>query len=738
MEAEAARDWRIFDRPELRAAVASSDGRRQEVLVALDGIHCGACVARSGKLMSARGAQAEVNLATRTATLRFPSTVSLSTLLADLDAAGFAPRVLAHDDALDAQARERRRALARIGIAVICAMQVMMLAWPGYFGEVPDPGIARLLRWAQWIVATPGVLWAGWPFFANALRAVRSRTLNMDVPVALSLVIAYVASAARTLTGSGDLYFDAATMFVAVLLAGRHLEGATRAKAGERLRRLAGRRIMTARRIVQDITETIPLDQVRTGDLLEVPPGEELPADGRLLGGAELDESLLTGESRPVLRKKDDVALAGSLHLGRSPLLMRATAVGASTQLAQITRLLQGAEAGRPRVQQIADRLAGWFTGLVLLLAVAGAAFAARHGFDAALQVALAVLVASCPCALSLAVPAALAAVTSKLAANGVLVARPDRLLRLPEIDVVLFDKTGTLTLPDFRIDNVLPLGAMGAGRCLQIAAALEAGSAHPLARPFATVATPLKAHGIVATPGQGVQGVIEGRHYRLGRTWDETHGEATQAATTTIELSGPDGPLARIDLSVPVRADASQAVGDLRHRHIRTFMLTGDGRAAAEHVGKAVGIASVEFRQSPADKLERLHHLQSHGKVVLAAGDGINDAPFLAAADVSVAMPQGAALAQSKADLVLVGERLAGIGLAIDLARQARRRIRQNLAWALVYNLTILSSAMSGHLPPWLAALGMSVSSLLVVGNSLRLRVPAGTRNGGTAEGVA
>lgn len=722
MSAEAARDWQVFDGPALQESLRTGQGKAHEVLVALDGVHCGGCVSRVERLVAAQGGEARVDLATRSARLRYrPPQLVLSRLLASLDEAGYAPRVLAREDAAEKDLRARRLGLARIGVAVIASMQVMMLAWPAYVHEVPDPDLAELLRWAQALIAVPSVLWAGAPFFRNSWAALRARTLNMDVPVALSLLVACVASSLRVVIGQGDLYFDAATMFVAFLLIGRQLEGLTRARAAQRQRLLAGRRALTAQRRTESGLETVAIEQLRINDQLLVAPGEALPADGVLEADAELDESLLSGESRPQFRAAGAPALAGSLNLGRSALSLRATAVGEFTQLAAITRMLHGAQAGKPRAQQLADRVAGHFTAAVLVLAAIGAAWAARDGVDAALNVALAVMVASCPCALSLAVPVVLASASSRLAAAGVLVARPDRLLRLPEVDTVLLDKTGTLTRPEYRIVRVEPLGDLDETACLDLAASLEAGSRHPLAQAFASVPSLRRAESVNEVPGQGVSGTIDGLAYRL---CPDNSGEEH----TVVRLEGPAGPLARFVLLAPLREDAQAFVESLHALGLREELLSGDGEGAVASIASQLRIERHASRQTPEQKLAHLRRLQGEGRVVLAVGDGINDAPFLAAADVSVALPQGAALTQSRADLILVGERLMGIVATLELARLARRRVRENLAWAVLYNLSMLPLAMSGYLPPWLAALGMSVSSLFVAGNALRLGT-GGTR---------
>jgi Cu2+-exporting ATPase len=726
-------DWSAFDRPEVRAGFATPGPEGCEVLLALDGIHCAACAARVERLLAGRADQVRVNLAARTVGFRFePRRTPLSTLLHALDQAGFAPQVLAREEPAARQARTRRLELARIGVATICAMQVMMLAWPSYFGVQPGPDIAALLRWSQLVIATPGVLWAGWPFFAGAWRGLRGGAMDMDLPVALALAVAFLASAAHTVAGRGDLYFDTATMFVWFLALGRHLEGRTRARAGEHLRLLAGRRALTAQRWREGLVESVAIGELRPGDVVLVAPGEALPADGSVLGrAAELDESLLSGESHPVLRQPGQAALAGAVNLGAAPLRLQVSRCGADTMLAQITRLLDHAQERKPRLQQLADRSAGHFVAAVLALAALGygGALLRGAGHAAALDIALAVLVASCPCALSLAIPAALAAATSRLAKQGVLVANAGALQALAAIDTVLLDKTGTLTRPGMSLRWVAPLVPLDAGACVALAAALEQGSRHPIASAFAGRAGGLVAEDLRHDDAGGISGRIAGQRYWLGAP------ERAPAPGTASAVSGDDATvivlcdetraLARFELGAELRREAQGLVAELRGRGLELQLLSGDAASAVTAVASRLGLRDSRARQAPADKLACLQAAQARGRRVLAVGDGINDAPLLAAADVSAAMPQGAALTQARADLLLLGDSLATLPLALDVAQSARRRIRENLGWALLYNLLVLPLAMSGLLPPWLAALGMSLSSLLVVANALRLDPP-------------
>lgn len=725
------RDWTVYDRAELRQGFASSRAGDCEVTVALDGMHCAACAARAEKAVTGAARDVRVNVATRSLRFRYdPATTLLSALLAALDRVGLEPRLLAAPDAGDRSRQIRRLSLARIGVATICAMQVMMLAWPSYFGIDSGPDVDPLLRGAQLALSVPGVLWAGWPFLSAAWRSLRDRQLDMNVPVALALLAAFIASAVRAGLGSGELYFDTATMFVWFLLIGRYLEGRSREKASEHLRLLASRRALTAQRRVGPAIETIAIDALAIGDVVIVAPGETLPADGRLIEtAAELDESLLSGESRPVVHAIGDTVLAGSLNLGASALALVVERLGGDTVLAQIAGLLDNAGHAKPRVQRIADRIAGHFVAAVLLLAATGAGIALVEGAggEKAFAIALAVLVASCPCALSLAVPVTLAAGTSRLAKQGLLVADAGALTALAGVDTVLFDKTGTLTRNELRLRRVISLDGSDCERAMDIAAAIERGSRHPIASAFATWATAVLAQDIRQIAGAGIDALIDGRRWWLGapdaapQPFKLPADAALQPDDTVIVLCDAASAVALFIIATRVRDEAAEVIRELDRRGLQLELLSGDGAVAVGALAGRLGIDRHAARQTPADKLAHLQALQAKGRRVLAVGDGLNDAPLLAAADVSAAMPNGAALTQSRADLLLIGDTLRLLPLAFDVARTTRLRIHENLGWALGYNLLVLPLAMTGHLAPWLAAAGMSLSSLLVVVNALR-----------------
>ncbi|HZP13979.1 MAG TPA: cation-translocating P-type ATPase [Nevskiaceae bacterium] len=722
-------DWAIYDRAELLDTVSPADERgRRHLLLSLPGLHCASCVARVEKVFDQLGVHGEVNLAARTAEVDWTSREApLSRILGALEQSGYEPRVLAQVSELRRPANEQRAALRRIAIAVLGSMQVMMLAWPAYShaGSI-DASLALLLRYAQWLFATPVVIYSGWPFFASAAQALRSRMVNMDVPVALALVVAYATSAWRTMSGDGELYFDTATMFVLLLGIGRYFEGRTRAAASERLRVLAGQVTLTAMRRRDAVVEQVPVSALRVGDEVIVAPGAAIPIDGVVMDEpGELDESLLTGESKPVTRRAGDRMLAGSLNVGSGNLLMRCTAIGASTRLSQITQLLHHAQSERPAFALLSDRVAAWFIGIVLALALVGA-WHWRAEPDVAISVALAVLVASCPCALALAVPAVFAASTSKLAADGVLVVHARILSRLAAVDTIVFDKTGTLTGTELRVSHIVTAPGVDDRRCLEIAAALQAGGIHPIARAFARTPTQLVARDVRQSPGAGLEGDVGGTRWSLRAANAVEDSWIAQAIESNPELTwialGNPTTAALFGLAAAERGEAPEVVRALRASGREIHLLSGDAMGPVTHLADQLGIDRRAARQTPEQKLARLQALRKQGRVVMAVGDGVNDAPLLGAADVAVVMPAGAALAQSSADAILIGDSLRGLPAMFDAGAHSQKLIAQNLAWALVYNLSVLPLAAANLLHPWLAALGMSLSSLLVVANALRL----------------
>jgi Cu2+-exporting ATPase len=722
--------WVTYDRPEIQERLVARHGEQSSVNLLLEGVRCSACswlVER--RLEREPGVTSvAVNPATGRARLEWRTQQArLSVLLRTLHGLGYRPHVLGLADTLEVSLRERRQALKRLAIAGLGMMQVMMFAVALYAGafEGMDPVLREYLRLVSMIVATPVLLYAGRPFLEGAWQNLRARHLGMDVPVAVALVLAYGASTWNTFAGSGEVYFDSVTMFVFLLLLGRFAEMSARHQAGSTSDALLRMQPVSASRVVSGGTERVPVAELRTGDTLVVPAGESFPVDGVLTEGeTTADESLLTGESAPVPKRRGDAVIGGSTNTGR-PVRLWVTAVGHDTVLASIVRLLERAQTERPAIARLADRMASRFVAGVLLAAVAVATAWVLVDPSRAFEATLAVLVVTCPCALSLATPAAITASTAALARGGLLVTRADALESLARATRVVVDKTGTLTLGHPAVVSCTPLGSLDREACLRAAAALEQSSSHPLAMAFRDVPGPLpEATAIALHPGSGLEGSIDGQPVRIGSR------ELAAAITPPREL--PDSGiylarqgewLARIEVRDPLRAGVPDAVRRIEALGLPVEVASGDEPGSVAAVAAAAGIAEHRARLKPEDKLARVRELERRGEVVLMVGDGVNDAPVLAAARVSIAMGAGASLAQTSADAVLMVQDLRVVPAAIALARRTLSIMRQNLGWAVAYNFTALPLAAFGLIPPWAAAIGMSASSLLVVFNAMRLR---------------
>ncbi|WP_440995312.1 heavy metal translocating P-type ATPase [Arhodomonas sp. SL1] len=720
-------EWYAYDRQGLLEEISQDLGDEREAIFALEGITCAACAWLIERVLAPLPGvtDVQVNPATGRLLLRWrPAETGLSIVLRRLAEIGYRAHPVEAGETVPAALREKRAMLRRLAVAGLGMMQVMMYAVGLYAGAIHadmDPDIHRFLRLVSLLVATPVVVYAGAPFFRGALRDLRNRRPGMDVPVALAIGGAYGASVWNTLIGHGEVYFDSATMFVFFLTVARALEMAARHRAGRASLALARTLPATALRIgAGDGGERVGLAELMPGDRVRVRTGETVPADGTILRGrGGLDESLITGEFQPVTRGPGDGVLAGSVN--RTGVLeVRVDRVGRQTLVSSIAGLLERAQTERPRLARLADRVASAFVSVVLVATAIIAGIWWWHRPDMAFEIALAVLVATCPCALSLATPTGLVAATSAMARRGLLVARTDALEVLARVDRVVLDKTGTLTTGEPALRGVETNDRLTRERALALAAALEAHSEHPIARAFVTDTAPLAVTAVSVEAGAGVIGEIEGRRYRLGRA-DWALGTAASYAPDGVILGDDTGLLATFTVHDPVREEGADAVEALHRRGITTEVLSGDTPSAVSEAAAAVGAGGWRARMRPDDKLARLRARQERGERVAMVGDGINDAPVLAGADVSVAMGRGSALARNSADMVLMREDLHGLVDAVDGARRTIRIIRQNLVWAAAYNLTALPLAATGVLTPWMAAIGMSASSLVVVANALR-----------------
>jgi Cu2+-exporting ATPase len=733
----------LFDHPAVQKDFVAPVGEHElEAHLVLEGLTCAACVwLNEQHVAKLPGVTAiHINYTTRRARVRWDERqIRLSQILDAIAAIGYRAHPYDADKAEHLARGERQSALWRLFVAGFGMMQVMMYAIPVYLanGDM-TPDIEALMRWASLILTLPVVLYSAAPFFQRAWRDLRLHRVGMDVPVALGVGAAFVASLWATVSGHGDVYFDSVTMFVFLLLGGRYLEMMARQKAARGIEAINRAKPALAFRLTDaaDLNGAhVAVAELAIGDLLLVKPGERVPADGEVVSGhSSADESLLSGESRPLAKQPGSALIGGSLNIS-SPLVMRVSAVGAATRLASIQRLMAQAAGERPHMVELADRFASRFVTALLLLATLTAAIWWWLEPARALWIFVAVLVVSCPCALSLATPAALTVATGALAKRGLLLTRGHAIEALATATHFVFDKTGTLTEGRPRVlDTWARDGDVQAA--LRLASALEQSSSHPLAAAFFAAAEPclqLRLEQHQALTGAGVSARLEGQEIRLGNAayGQALHGLAIppQAAAwqaagdTVVLLADAAGWRAAFRLGDRLRPGARDMVTALMTRGIAVSIFSGDDAAVVRRLASELGIADARGNLLPEDKHAALRELQASGAVVAMTGDGVNDAPVLAQAQLSIAMGSGTDLARSQADVVLLGDDLHALIDGVLIARRAMRIVRQNLRWSFLYNVTAIPLAMCGLVTPWMAGLGMSASSLLVVLNALRLQ---------------
>lgn len=720
------------------------EGEREASLI-IEGITCAACIwLNEQHVAKLPGVVAmQINFATRRARVRWDEQrIKLSDILAAIMAIGY--RAYPYDAARTEELarKERRSALWRLFVAGFGMMQVMMYAVPVYLAGEGDmaPDIESLLRWASLVLTLPVVVYSAAPFFRGAWRDLRLLRVGMDVPVALGVGAAFAASVWATLSASGEVYFDSVTMFVFFLLGGRYLEMTARQRAVSVTEALARLMPAFATRVASYPEDRswarVMAGELEPGDVVLVKPGETIPADGLVLEGRSCaNEALLTGESVPLMKAPGSSVTGGAINV-ESPLFIKVEQVGEGTRLSAIIRLMERAAMEKPRIVEVADRIAGRFILALLLVALGVAVVWAFVDPARALWITVSVLVVTCPCALSLATPVALTVAGGAMARAGLLVTRSHAIETLARATCFVFDKTGTLTSGEMKLSDCLPLGALDRGGCIALAAAVELGSEHPLGLALCEAAAGLGLPVLADVnnePGSGMEARYRGRAVRVGRLayvsalfdagLPESAQDFAESGDTVIALGDETGWLALFRFADEIRPQAAAMVSALRASGRRVVLLTGDAVPVANSVAKALGIDEVVAATTPQGKLDHVLCLQSGGSVVAMVGDGVNDAPVLAQAQVSIAMGGGSQLARTQADLVLLSENLEHLSRGVVLAHRTLRIIRQNLAWSFVYNLVALPLAMAGFVTPWMAGIGMSGSSLLVVLNSLRLQ---------------
>jgi Cu2+-exporting ATPase len=729
-----------YDDPSLRSRFTrpSADEGSLETTLRLEKIRCAACVWLCEQhLRRNTGVQdVQINYVTQKVMVRFsPVKTSLARLLFEIERIGYEAWPFEPSQSLDRAKVERRKLLMRLGVAMLGMMQVMMYAWPTYTGADITPEFELLMGWASWALTVPVIVYSAGPIFQASWRSLQSvkqtHMLGMDVPIALALALAFIAGTINLVTGSGKSYFDSITMFVAFILAARYVELLARQDAQGGAEALAKQLPATCERAInypasQDI-EVVPVVNCNPGEVLRVSPGEVVPADGVLIENASaLDESLLTGESKPVEKKIGDHVYAGT-HNILNPLFMRIEAVGQSTRIAGIASLLDQALLAKPVMVSLAEKWTAYFVTFLLLSAFASSAIWFYFDPSRAWTVLVSVLVASCPCALSLAVPTAMAASQGAVTKLGLLIVRGHVMEGLVKATDLVLDKTGTLTMGQPELQEIINLRS-GYRRedALALAAALEIGQRHPLALSLLRAAEsekltlPLLSEPVINLLGRG----LSSGPYRLGSAlWLGVDQGAQQGQYGQVYLADEQGLIASFVFLDTPRVGLEQFLKVVKSRNIAVHLVSGDDRETVAWWAHHVGIEHYQGGCTPEDKYDYIERLQKEGRFIWAIGDGVNDAPLLARADISIAVGAGAPLAAAGADAILTAASLEPLAKTLLLADKTQAIIKENLLWALIYNLLAIPAAMMGWVNPWVAGIGMSLSSLAVTLNAWRLR---------------
>lgn len=710
----------------------SGTGSQREIQLSVEGLTCAACAWLIERHLTRLDGLHYVNVNTTTHRARIkwdPARLSLSDILKGFAKIGYRAYPFQTHSQEALYAREVRSYMFRMALAGLGSMQVMMCAVALYmdlFISVEEEFMIYF-KWISLLLSTPIMIYSAQPFYVGAWRSLKQGHLSMDVSVSLALIGAFVASIWATVFNTGEVYYDSITMFVFFLLLGRLLELRARRKASESSSNLARLVPIMATRIDEDGEHDVAAKTLQVGDRVRVLAGATLPADGIItLGQASLNEAMLTGEQLPLLKRPGDPVYAGTINTD-APLDIRVSHPIAESRLAQIMRLQDSALDDKPAIAQLADVLSRHFILVLLLIAAGVWTYWHFHQPEQAFWITLAVLVATCPCALSLATPTALTSATAHLTRTGILLRRGHVLDVLTRANRVVMDKTGTLTTGNISLTGTQALAELSETRCLAIAQALEAYSEHPIARAFRSMAAeataPLPASEVLPVIGHGIQGTVAGTRYRIGSArWLGLAEEQSATQGLAIYLADDSRLLARFSLADTLRPDARALIQAFKAAGLHTTILTGDGSAEADAIARELGVDELVKGVTPDGKLSYLKAREAAGDISIMVGDGINDAPVLAGAHASFAMAGGTDLAKNSADAILLADDLSRLLTARTLALRTRKIIKENFAWSIGYNLLVLPLAASGWLPPYLAAAGMSLSSLIVVTNSMRL----------------
>ncbi|MGB1262619.1 MAG: heavy metal translocating P-type ATPase [Cognaticolwellia sp.] len=725
---------KVLDDESLQNEFAYYHEGYKETILTVEGISCSACAwlieMQLSKLTGIH--QINVNATTQRATVQWQEAqVKLSEILSVIDKIGYHALPFKASIAEDLNKKQAKSFIKRLGVSGILMMQVMMIAFGLYFGAFADMAAHNImyLRWASLFLTLPIVTYGAFPFYKSAFFALKARQLSMDVPVAIAISLAFLASAWATVSQQGEVYFESVAMFTFLLLIGKFLEFRARTRAADVSANLLKLMPMTATKVEKGQECFIAATQLKADDIIIVKPGETVPADSEIISGtSQINEAMLSGEQLPLHKTTTDNIFAGTIN-GDGNLTAKVKHNNQQSFLSQLIRLSEHAQSHKPKLAKLSDKIAQYFVALILFVATLTALYWSQHQPAEAFWVTLSVLVVTCPCALSLATPTALTCATTRLNRDGILIKSAHVLETMPQVDAVAFDKTGTLTTGEFTIAQVVTYGQFsptnnpqGEAQVLAIAAALEAHSAHPLAKAFSAFRNfSQRSSQVVVVPGAGISGQVNEQHYRIGKcSWllgDKPH----LSSTAQCVLMHNDELVAEFYLHDGLRDNAKALIEFLHNDNILTTMLSGDHLAGCNKLQTTLGLNSVQANLSAQDKVSAIKQLQSTHTVAMI-GDGVNDTPVLGAAHLSIAMGSGTDIAKNGADVILLNNKLGSVQILRQVAECTARVIKQNYCWAFGYNAIVLPLAVAGYIAPYMAVVGMSASSILVVSNSLRL----------------
>ncbi len=718
--------YSAYDIPEVQQDLTHKVDGINTISVSIDGITCAACawlIEHKLKQLAAI-TNISVNSTTQRALVSWhEESLKLSEILAAISRIGYQAAPYQVDEQEKQSKAEGRKFLLRLGLAGFATMQVMMFAlalYSDYF-TLQDTQMRDYFRWVSMTLAAPVVFYSAQPFYFSAIRSLLSGKLNMDLSVSIAIAGAYIASCFATINGNGEVYFESVSMFTFFLLLGRYFEQKAKQTASVNSSNLHKLVPLTAHLNLDGDISEIPAKRLKLGDIILVRPGDIVAADGDIIEGKSgLNESMLTGEQMPLIKTINDSVFAGTINIDQA-LTVKVTALGQDQLVAEIIRLQEVASNTKPAIAKLADRLARYFSGTILAIASLTYVVWLQISPEDAFWVTLSVLVATCPCALALATPTAITCATAIFTKLGIITRKADVFEKLPRINHVVFDKTGTLTCGTISLENIVLTDSQDEQTVLAYAAALETGSLHPIASAFKAHAhTDICATDIQHHVGLGISGNINTDVVKIGNA-DFVGVDANHCNGKLLWLSVNGIITACFSLKDALRVDSLATIKQLQQQNIDVSIASGDSASHVNAIAQQLNVKNSYAGLNPKDKLDLINKLQQTQDVAMF-GDGINDAPVLAGANLSVAMGSGSAIAKNSADLILLGDQLSKFNQAITVSKLTNKIIKQNLIWAFAYNVIILPLAVTGHVVPYIAAIGMSVSSIIVVSNSLRL----------------